>query len=53
VENIKMDLQEIRWEGVDWIHLAQDRDWWHTVVDMAMNLQIPYKVGNSESLSNY
>lgn len=24
--NIRMDLQEIGWEGVDWIHLAQDRD---------------------------
>jgi hypothetical protein len=23
---IIMDLREIRWEGVDWIHLAQDRD---------------------------
>jgi hypothetical protein len=25
-DNIKMDLMEIRWEGVDWIDLAQDRD---------------------------
>jgi hypothetical protein len=24
--NIRMDLREIRWEGVDWMHLAQDRD---------------------------
>jgi hypothetical protein len=24
--NIKMDLREARSEGVDWIHLAQDRD---------------------------
>jgi hypothetical protein len=23
---IIMDLREIGWEGVDWIHLAQDRD---------------------------
>jgi hypothetical protein len=23
-----MDLREIEWEGVDWIHVAQDRDWW-------------------------
>jgi hypothetical protein len=23
-DNIRMDLREIRWEGVDWIHLAQD-----------------------------
>jgi hypothetical protein len=26
VENIKMDLLEIGWGGVDWIDLAQDRD---------------------------
>jgi hypothetical protein len=24
--NIRMDLREIGWEGVDWIGLAQDRD---------------------------
>jgi hypothetical protein len=27
-DNIKTDLTEIRLEGVDWIHLAQDRDQW-------------------------
>jgi hypothetical protein len=26
VENIKMDLREIGWYGIDWIELAQDRD---------------------------
>jgi hypothetical protein len=26
VNNIKMDLREIRWNGMDWIDLAQDRD---------------------------
>jgi hypothetical protein len=25
-DNIKMDLKEIRWEGVDWMHLALDSD---------------------------
>jgi hypothetical protein len=29
-DNIRMDLTEIEWEGVDWIHLAQDRDLWWT-----------------------
>jgi hypothetical protein len=28
VGNIKMDLREIGWDGIDWIHLAQDRDKW-------------------------
>jgi hypothetical protein len=26
VDNIKMDLREIGWDGMDWIDLAQDRD---------------------------
>jgi hypothetical protein len=25
-DNIRMDLKEIVWEGVDWIYLAQDRE---------------------------
>jgi len=32
-DNIKMDLREIGWGGVDWIHLAQDRDKWWAVVN--------------------
>jgi hypothetical protein len=26
VGNIKMDLREIGWDGVDWMNMAQDRD---------------------------
>jgi hypothetical protein len=26
VDNIKLDLREIGWDGMDWIDLAQDRD---------------------------
>jgi hypothetical protein len=36
---IGMDLREIDWGGVDWILLAQDRDWWQTVVNVVINLQ--------------
>jgi hypothetical protein len=36
-DGIKMDLREIGW-GVEWIHLAQDRDRWRAVVNAAMNL---------------
>jgi len=25
-DNIRQDLSEIVWEGVDWVHLAQDKD---------------------------
>jgi hypothetical protein len=38
---IRMDLREIGWEGVDWIHLAQDRDQWQALVNMIMNPQVP------------
>jgi hypothetical protein len=36
-----MDLGEIRWGGVDWIDLAQDRDQWRAVVNTVINLQVP------------
>jgi hypothetical protein len=32
-DNTKMDLREIGWDVMDWIHLAQDRDWWQVVVN--------------------
>jgi hypothetical protein len=32
--NIKMDLREIGWEGMDWIDMAQDRDQWRAVVNL-------------------
>jgi hypothetical protein len=37
---IKMDLKEIGWGGVEWIHLAQDRDCWWAVVNVVMNLWV-------------
>jgi hypothetical protein len=41
VDNIKIDLREIGWGGVDWIDLAQDRDQWRALVNTLMNLQVP------------
>jgi hypothetical protein len=32
-DNIKMDLQEVRWEIVDWIYMAQDKGKWRAVVN--------------------
>jgi hypothetical protein len=37
----KVDLREIGWEGVDRIHLAQDRDQWRFLVNRVMNLRVP------------
>jgi hypothetical protein len=39
--NIKMDLREIGWNGMDWIDLAQDRDQWRALVNTVMNLRVP------------
>jgi hypothetical protein len=39
-DGIKMDLREIGWGGVKWIHLAQDRDRWWAVVNAVMNLRV-------------
>jgi hypothetical protein len=41
VENIKMHLREIGWDGVNWIDLAQDRDQWRALVNTVMNLRGP------------
>jgi hypothetical protein len=40
-DNIKMDLGEIGFGYVDWIHWAQDRDRWRAVVNTVMNLRVP------------
>ena len=39
--NIKVDLLEIGWEGMDWIDLAQYRDRWRAFVNAVMNLRVP------------
>jgi hypothetical protein len=39
-DGIKMDLREIGWGGVEWIHMAQDRDRWQAVMNMVMNLRV-------------
>jgi hypothetical protein len=42
VDNIKMDLREIGWDGIYWIDLAQDRDQWRDLVNtVIINLQVP------------
>jgi hypothetical protein len=41
IDNIKMDLLEMRLSVVDWIGLAQDRYRWTALVNSVMNLRVP------------
>ncbi|PNF15038.1 hypothetical protein B7P43_G16981 [Cryptotermes secundus] len=41
VNNIRMDLRERGWDGMDWIDLAQCRDQWRALVNEVMNLRVP------------
>jgi hypothetical protein len=40
-DNIKMNLQEVGCEGMDWIDVAQDRDSWWALVNAIMVLRVP------------
>jgi len=40
-DNIRMDLSEIGWKGVDWIHLGQDSDQWRALASIVMNFRVP------------
>jgi hypothetical protein len=39
LSDIKMDFREIRWDGMDWVDLVQDRDQWRALVNAVMNLR--------------
>jgi hypothetical protein len=41
VNNIKMDLRETGWDGVDWIDMAQDMDQWRALVSTVLILRVP------------
>jgi hypothetical protein len=39
-DNIKLDLREIEWGGMDWIYLTEDRDQWRALVNTVVNLRV-------------
>jgi hypothetical protein len=41
VDDVKIDLRQIRWDGMDRIDLAQDRDQWRALVNTVMNIRVP------------
>jgi hypothetical protein len=41
VDNIKMDLRGIGWDGMDWIDVAKVGDYWRALVNTVMNLWVP------------
>ena len=45
-DNIRTDLQEVGCVYMDWIGLAQDRDWWRTLVSAVMNIRVPRNAGS-------
>jgi hypothetical protein len=47
-EGMRIDRSEIGWEGVDWIHLVQDRNQWRALVNTIMNVRVPLR--NAASL---
>jgi hypothetical protein len=40
-DKIKMDLQEMGWEGMDWIELAPNSERWRALVNAVMNFRVP------------
>jgi hypothetical protein len=44
--SIKMDLQEIGCEDVNWVHLLQDRVRWRSVLNLITNRRVPGEAGN-------
>jgi hypothetical protein len=44
--NIKIDLKEMRCEGMDWIDVAEDRDRWQALVITLMKIPVPQNAGN-------
>lgn len=44
--NVKMDLKDLQWKGVDWMYLAQNWDKWWILVNTVVNCDVPLSVKN-------
>jgi hypothetical protein len=42
VDNIKIDLREVGWDGMDWVYLAQDRHQWRALLNTVMKFSKVY-----------
>ena len=55
--NVKMNLQEVRCGGVEWIDLALDMNGWRDLMNAAMNLtfplNFPLRISKSDCLMKY
>jgi hypothetical protein len=49
VDNNKMDLRVIRWDGMDWIDLAQDRNQWRALVKTVTDI---FKISGTDHREN-
>jgi len=47
--NSIMDFQQVRWGGMDWMNLVEDRDGWLAQVDVVINRQVSPIEGNFTS----
>jgi hypothetical protein len=49
MDNIRMDLGEVGWGGVDWIGLAKNRYRWRILVNSVLNFRVPRNAGKLSS----
>lgn len=41
MDNIRLNLKDVRWDGADWVHVAQDKCRWHALVNTVIYFQVP------------